>query len=696
MQPYQYQPLPSSSSIRILILHPAAGISSPLECDIITKDRLTLLRDPNNKSFDAVSYVWGNGTHDIPLFCKHEGTYLYISAVVDEMLRNLRKACEVRRLWVDAICLNQKDNQEKSIQVQQMGQIYHMADKVHIWLGPADATTRLAFAFLRTLVAKFEPLPGQAKDPTTEEILQTFEEIFQHRNFQSFLSLLQKSWFTRRWTLQEGFLARDAILRCGDSKVSWHWFTEGLKHIRRRSEELQGVQSDHSALYALNVLKTLKEPADLLSLLWSLHMSQCSDHRDRIYSLLGLAQNTDPVPTDAETFNNNRIVDSWLGPFADGRSGHMIKSFNSKQELPIPDYALSADTLYRGFAEDSISNGRFLEILLHIDAFGRLSDVNPNWPSWVPNWTRARDRKLDSPTAMSRLMPPIVCIRSRDEGYFNKTLCPDELLYPQPTVYSYGNDHELIIYGKFLHGVVNICDTWPESDSGDHLVNYLTDCIRQEFMQNTYPEIRPYTIKREVEERLLFLVTGSEFFGYARHMSSLIDVDIRPRDWWSRGEMTETLDPSPWFSKCKGLAKVIYPVVEEAHSYTLEQIRLKEHLDQNYHSNPPPTPESRQELSDVLDDLSRMMREGKKRLIATSVDLRRGVTKRRDWIAPDDVRMGDVIADITHCGRVGVLLRPIDSSEIQLTFQLIGIAWSLDVFHKHKNSDGRTQEFHIV
>ncbi|CAG7558763.1 unnamed protein product [Fusarium equiseti] len=324
MKPYQYKALPNSSSIRILIVYPADDTSSALECDITTNDRLAILRGPDNKTFDAVSYVWGNGAHDIPLYCKAEGTYLYVSAVVDEMLRSLRKGHKERRLWVDAVCLNQKDNQEKSIQVQQMGQIYRMADKVHIWLGPAEATTRLTFAFLRTLVAKFEPLPGQAMDPTTEEILQTFEETFQHRNFQSVLGLLQKSWFTRRWTLQEGFLARDAILRCGDSKVSWHWFTEALKLIHTRSHELQGIQNDNSALYALNVLEILRKPEDLLSLLWTLHMSQCSDHRDRIYSLLGLAQNMDPVGPDAPTVNSESEPHS-----------------NSNQELPIPDYALS-------------------------------------------------------------------------------------------------------------------------------------------------------------------------------------------------------------------------------------------------------------------------------------------------------------------------------------------------------------------
>ena len=315
MKPYQYRPLPTSRSIRVLILYPAADTSSALECDIITNDRLAILHGPDNKTFDAVSYAWGNGVHDIPVYCRSDGTYFYISAVVDEMLRNFRKGHKERRLWVDAICLNQKDNQEKTIQVQQMGQIYHMVDKVHIWLGPAVATTPLAFAYLKTLVAKFEPTPSQAKNPTTEEILDTFEEIFEHRNFQPIVDLLQKPWFTRRWTLQEGFLARDAIVRCGGSKIPWHWFTEGLNLIYERSQELQSIKTDQGLLYSLSVLKTLQKPTDLLSLLWILHMSNCSDPRDRIYSLLGLAQNMGPMALDAKagsTSNRQLLVPDYV------------------------------------------------------------------------------------------------------------------------------------------------------------------------------------------------------------------------------------------------------------------------------------------------------------------------------------------------------------------------------------------------
>ncbi|KAJ4115355.1 hypothetical protein NW768_011207 [Fusarium equiseti] len=680
MQPYQYKPLPSSSSIRILILYPAADTSSALECDVIIKDRLTILRGPDNKAFDAVSYVWGSGAHDIPLYCKSEGTYLYISAVVDGMLRNLRKGHKERRLWVDAMCLNQKDDEEKSIQVQQMGQIYHMADKVHIWLGPAVATTPLAFAFIRTLVAKFDPTPVQARDPTTEEILETIEELFQHRNLQPVLDLLQNTWFARRWTLQEGFLARDAIVRCGDNKIPWHWFVQGSRLIEKRAHEFQDITNDQSALYALNVLKTLKEPADLLSMLWTLHTSECSDPRDRIYSLLSLAQDMHFT----HTIRANKKP---------GTLGLLTR------EIPVPDYSLSVDAVYRGFTGECISTNGFLHILLHIDAFGRLLDANLKWPSWVPNWTRARDRERTVLTS-TRMIESARCV-SKDTFYNLDGLnsyyhSPYELrfLYAQPCEYSIDNYHGLLLYGKCFHKTIQICDPWPKDNNADHQIKYLADWIHEEsILHLPEEELNASRMQREVVQRLLLLVTGSNFFGYARAFPlEYSRYYIYEFQRWVQGGKSRVDRRALHLKHIKRLANLLYPLILEQRSYTSEQIYSKEHLDERRTCNPPPDAEnrwkwlgSRHELSDLLDDVSRMMREAKKQLIVTSCDNPSKQTKRHHWISPIDVKMGDVVTGISYCGRIGALLRPIKSPpelKGRPAFQLIGILWSFEEVQK--------------
>jgi hypothetical protein len=71
---------------------------------------------------------------------------------VKDMLLQLRRPHKHRYLWIDAICLNQKDGDEKAQQIPLMGEIYSQADKLHIWLGPDDGEEMArVFAFLHVL-----------------------------------------------------------------------------------------------------------------------------------------------------------------------------------------------------------------------------------------------------------------------------------------------------------------------------------------------------------------------------------------------------------------------------------------------------------------------------------------------------------------------------------------------------------------
>ena len=56
---------------------------------------------------------------------------------------------------MDAICLNQADNDEKAAQVQLMGEIYIQAKKVQILLGESDGDISKTFAFFRSLAIVF-------------------------------------------------------------------------------------------------------------------------------------------------------------------------------------------------------------------------------------------------------------------------------------------------------------------------------------------------------------------------------------------------------------------------------------------------------------------------------------------------------------------------------------------------------------
>lgn len=137
---YRYEPLDSDSNIRILILQPALDISSPLITNLVQVRRRYNSGDrplPILQDYVAISYHWGPPHFVCAITC--DGRSLAVTPNVDHMLRRLRKVDRPRGLWIDAICLYQANKVEKSVQIQQMRQIYEEAKKVIIWLGEPSA-----------------------------------------------------------------------------------------------------------------------------------------------------------------------------------------------------------------------------------------------------------------------------------------------------------------------------------------------------------------------------------------------------------------------------------------------------------------------------------------------------------------------------------------------------------------------------
>ncbi|KAE9371929.1 heterokaryon incompatibility, partial [Stipitochalara longipes BDJ] len=84
--------------------------------------------------FFALSYVWGDPTksHEISI----DGKRLAITKNLYLALRSMQSSITgTLHVWADAICINQEDDTEKSIQIQVMREIYYSASEVRIWLG---------------------------------------------------------------------------------------------------------------------------------------------------------------------------------------------------------------------------------------------------------------------------------------------------------------------------------------------------------------------------------------------------------------------------------------------------------------------------------------------------------------------------------------------------------------------------------
>lgn len=137
-----YQPVCFGASIRILEI-----FSGRFDDPLIGRFQNASIKH-SCLDFQALSYVWkpgkfyvvkpdkfyyGHGTGESTMNCDSHD--LTITPSLERALRHIRSNHELKRIWVDALCINQKDNEERSYQVLMMSSIYRKATKVVIWIG---------------------------------------------------------------------------------------------------------------------------------------------------------------------------------------------------------------------------------------------------------------------------------------------------------------------------------------------------------------------------------------------------------------------------------------------------------------------------------------------------------------------------------------------------------------------------------
>jgi hypothetical protein len=95
--------------------------------------RMVVVSLDNEPEYKALSYTWGGPEITLPICV--EGCILSSTLNLESALRQFRLRNEILTLWIDAICINQLDNEERTQQVTLMGDIYSQSKEVVIWLG---------------------------------------------------------------------------------------------------------------------------------------------------------------------------------------------------------------------------------------------------------------------------------------------------------------------------------------------------------------------------------------------------------------------------------------------------------------------------------------------------------------------------------------------------------------------------------
>ncbi|KAI0103961.1 heterokaryon incompatibility protein-domain-containing protein [Nemania sp. FL0031] len=346
-------------NIRLLELLPGRP-SDDIRCVLTTHPLL-----PGVVKYEALSYVWGDPAITKPISVN--GDRLDVTVNLRSALRHLRRTNKSRILWVDAICIDQSDPDERAYQVSFMGDIYRSAKRVIIWLGLSDHHTKNIFALLGALEEEAAQAKMSPIEPDTNEA--TGKVKMRVKQGSEIYDLLGNGWFQRSWTVQEILSARDALVVCGWESISWDIFSDAIMYVSEQEKMAPLIQHfgphrrDFDELYSLQkASEFLREPHEahrqLLELLTRFCGRYATDKRDKIYAFLGLVTNA--------------------------------------EELGITtDYRISVEELYKNVATELITQSRSLALLRFLPLNDDGSDRDESsLPSWAPSWGEIYENPL--------------------------------------------------------------------------------------------------------------------------------------------------------------------------------------------------------------------------------------------------------------------------------------------------------------
>ncbi|KAK5163904.1 uncharacterized protein LTR77_010298 [Saxophila tyrrhenica] len=133
----------ANNEIRLLLLRPSPDPTAPIECDPETRSL-----NGDGPAYEALSYTWGppypsHDDADIVFSCYNEqpraitlrGQEVGVKSNLYDCLLRFRSKETTRVLWVDALCINQQDLEERAQQVSIMSEVYKQCTSALIWLG---------------------------------------------------------------------------------------------------------------------------------------------------------------------------------------------------------------------------------------------------------------------------------------------------------------------------------------------------------------------------------------------------------------------------------------------------------------------------------------------------------------------------------------------------------------------------------
>jgi hypothetical protein len=362
--------LTDGDSIRLIRILPGCSCKNRPGDLVIRLEMKQFTRDDCPR-YHALSYTWGSSPKTTPII---------VNGQVHQVRQNLLQFLEIKRgpnpsqvspwCWIDALCINQEDIEERNRTVQRMKNIYERSQQVIIWLGAGDLEMEKNFVALEDLKQQLQQLIETANDPGGPQI--PFEsDITASTTSPSGNSRHRKIFYhpywSRGWILQEASTPRrlswstlqdrsSVFIYYGLHTISMESFLFAFESLERESK------IPLTSSYGLRVKTPFKRiasvrwfrdandmfgpypPVDLIALLTHARACEVTNPRDRLYALLAIA-------TDGTDFT--------------------------------VDYSKSVADIYHEFAKTIILRDNNLDILGFSSGIQNLNQL----PSWVSDWT---------------------------------------------------------------------------------------------------------------------------------------------------------------------------------------------------------------------------------------------------------------------------------------------------------------------
>ncbi|KAM0549947.1 hypothetical protein ACHAPJ_009194 [Fusarium lateritium] len=359
-------------------------------------------------AYNALSYTWGSprgGTYE-----DVENRSIILNGCIFEAQPNLydallelHTACSDRPIWIDALCINQYNPNERSAQVSVMDQVYGNAARVIVWLGKPFPELEAGLKAVERIGPQSVPHTVRMLGTQTWDFnldLSSMPELYSMEPIDEdeaigMATVFMSNWFARMWVIQEASLASDVVILCNQkfTPLDYVGLTATFLHysglvtpamdlipkkgpgVNRRSDihffQAERIQlfrewcKGEESLWA-DVLSTINfdvgleetqqssAPLLLFRLLLSTFGFGTTDPRDTIYGLGGILKHVG------------------------ASKGHVLP------KVFLPNYRIEAKDLLRNVAQ---------EIIESTDSLAMLNLVkDPSWrqtpglPSWAPEF----------------------------------------------------------------------------------------------------------------------------------------------------------------------------------------------------------------------------------------------------------------------------------------------------------------------